>query len=266
MNVEYWKALAVELGINILLAVITLIVGFWLANFLTKYIKKGFQKSNLDESLSKFLGKFISGALKVMVIITAMMMLGLEMTSFIALLGAVGFAVGMAFSGTLSNFAGGIILLILKPFKVGDVIEAQGESGIVDEISIFSTIMKSFDNKVITIPNGSLANGNIINYSKEELRRVDLTVGIGYGDEYDRAKKVLERFIEEDERILKSPEPYIALGNLNDSSVDIIYRVWSKGSDYWGVLHSLNEKIYKEFGNEGLNIPFPQMDVHVHNS
>lgn len=266
MDLEYWKELGIELGINILLAAITLVVGFWIANFLTKYIKRGFDKSKIDESLSKFLGKFIAGALKVLVIITALMMLGLEMTSFIALLGAAGLAIGLAFSGTLSNFAGGIILLVIKPFKVGDVVEAQGEMGVVREISIFLTEIKTFDNKIITIPNGSLANGNITNYTKEDIRRADLTVGIAYGDDYDKAKETLMRFVEEDERILKDPEPYIALANLNDSSVDLTFRVWTKVSDLWPVTHSLNEKIYKGFGKEGLNIPFPQMDVHMHNS
>lgn len=263
MNWEYWKAQGIELGTNILLAVITLVVGFWIVKILSNYIKKGFEKSKLDDSLSKFLGKFIGGALKVLVIITALMMLGLEMTSFIALLGAAGLAIGLAFSGTLSNFAGGIILLILKPFKLEDVIEAQGEMGVVREISIFLTEIKTFDNKIITIPNGSLANGNITNYTKEDIRRCDITVGIAYGDDYDKAKTTLERFVKEDDRILKDPEQYIALGALSDSSIDIIFRVWVKSSDLWPVNHSLNEKIYKELPKEGLNFPFPQMDVHL---
>jgi len=188
------------------------------------------------------------------------------MTSFIAILGAAGLAVGMALSGTLSNFAGGVMILIFKPFKVGDVLEAQGYTGGVKEIGIFNTIMNTPDNKTIIIPNGGLASGSMVNYSTEPTRRVDWTVGIGYGDDYDKAKSVMEKFISEDARILKDPAHFIALHTLADSSVNLTVRAWVNAADYWGVYFDMNEKIYKNFGQEGLNIPFPQMDVHVHNS
>jgi small conductance mechanosensitive channel len=172
----------------------------------------------------------------------------------------------MAFSGTLGNFAGGIMILIFRPYKVGDFIKAQGEEGKVAEIQIFNTILLTMDNKTIIIPNGALANGNITNYTMQKMRRVDFTVGIAYGDDYYAAKKVLERFIAEDDKILKDPAPFIGLGALADSSVNITLRVWAKTDDYWDVHFKMQEKIYTEFGKEGLNIPFPQMDVHVHNA
>jgi len=172
----------------------------------------------------------------------------------------------MAFSGTLGNFAGGIMILIFRPYKVGDLIKAQGEEGIVSEIQIFNTILLTLDNKTIIIPNGALANGNITNYTMQKMRRVDFTVGIAYGDDYYNAKTVLERFIAEDDKILNDPAPFIGLGALADSSVNITLRVWSKTEDYWDVYFRMQEKIYTQFGKEGLNIPFPQMDVHVHNA
>jgi small conductance mechanosensitive channel len=181
-------------------------------------------------------------------------------------LGAAGLAVGMALSGTLQNFAGGVMVLIFKPYEVGDVIEAQGYTGSVKSIQIFNTILNTPDNKVIIIPNGPISTGSLVNYSKEDKRRVDWTVGIGYGDKYDKAKEVIERFIQEDERILKDPAHFIGLGELADSSVNITVRAWVKPADYWGVFFDMNEKIYKNFDKEGLNITIPQMDVHVHNA
>ena len=190
-------------------------------------------------------------------------MIGVEMTSFIAILGAAGLAVGMALSGTLQNFAGGVLILLLKPFKVGDYIDAAGYQGSVSAIQIFNTVMKTPDNVVITIPNGSLMNTSMKNYSAEKTRRVDWTFGIGYGDSYDKAKEVLLNMIASDERIFKDPAPFIALSELADSSVNIVVRVWVNAPDYWTVFYEMNEKVYKNFEKEGLNIPFPQMDVHV---
>ena len=200
-----------------------------------------------------------------MVVLTALTQLGVEMTSFVALLGAAGLAIGMAFSGTLGNFAGGVMILIFRPYKVGDLILAQGEQGIVQQIQIFNTILLTLDNKTVIIPNGALANGNITNFTHQEIRRVDFTVGIAYGDDYDTAKATLKRFIDEDERILGDQNNFIGLGNLGDSSVNITLRAWCKTEDYWDVFFLMNERIYKEFGQNGLNIPFPQMDVHLHN-
>ena len=177
--------------------------------------------------------------------------------------GAEGIAVGMALSGTLQNFAGGVMVLLFKPYKVGDYIEAQGQSGTVKEIQIFNTILNTPDNKTIIVPNGGLSTGIINNYSKEGKRRVDWTFGIGYGDDYDKAKEVLSRMLDEDTRVLKDPAYFIALHSLGDSSVNIVVRAWVATSDYWSVYFDMNERVYKEFGKYGLNIPFPQMDVHV---
>ena len=188
------------------------------------------------------------------------------MTSFIAIIGAAGLAIGMAFSGTLGNFAGGIMILIFRPYKVGDYIKAQGEEGIVQQIQIFNTIILTVDNKTIIVPNGAMANGNMTNFTEQPIRRVDFTVGIAYGDDYDKAKAVLERFIKEDDNIIQDQANFIGLGTLADSSVNITLRVWTKTENYWDVFFKMNEKIYKQFGTEGLNIPFPQMDVHVHNA
>ena len=191
-------------------------------------------------------------------------MVGVEMTSFIAILAAAGLAVGMALSGTLQNFAGGVMILIFKPFKIGDFIDAQGYLGVVKEIQIFNTIITTPDNKTIIIPNGGLSNSSMTNYSTEEKRRVDWTIGIAYGDDVDKARAVIKRLCDEDSRIIKDPEVFIAVSELADSSVNFAVRVWVKAPDYWGVFFDLNENVYKTFGNEGLNIPFPQMDVHVH--
>jgi small conductance mechanosensitive channel len=202
--------------------------------------------------------------LKILLLISVIGMVGVQMTSFIAILGAAGLAVGMALSGTLQNFAGGVIILLFKPFKVGDYIEAQGHSGSVNEIQIFNTILKTPDNKTIIIPNGGLSTGSMINYSTEPQRRVDFVFGIGYGDDVDKAKAVIQQLIDGDERILKDPAPFIAVSELADSSVNLVVRVWAEASNYWGIHFDMHEKVYKTFDKEGLNIPFPQMDLHVH--
>lgn len=265
-NLEWFLDQAVQWGINLLLGIAVLVIGFFIAKRLTKLLTKLLTKRAFDQSLQKFLISLVSVSLRILVLMTALSQLGVEMTSFVALLGAAGLAIGMAFSGTLGNFAGGIMILIFRPYKVGDFIQAQGEEGSVSEIQIFNTILLTLDNKTIIIPNGTLANGNITNYTMQENRRVDITVGIAYGDDYYRAKTILERFIAEDEKILKEPVPFIGLGALADSSVNITLRVWSKTEDYWDVYFKMQERIYTEFEKEGLNIPFPQMDVHVHNT
>ena len=169
----------------------------------------------------------------------------------------------MSLGGTLQNFAGGVLIIMFRPFKVGDFISAQGHEGKVNEIQIFNTHILTVDNKEVILPNGALATGVLTNYSRQGTRRVDWTFSIAYGDDYDKAKAVLRRLCDEDQRILKSPEPFIELVKLNESSVDITVRAWVESTDYWGVFFSMNEKVYKTFAKEGLNIPFPQMDVHV---
>ncbi|WP_372948002.1 mechanosensitive ion channel family protein [Mariniphaga sp.] len=245
-------------------AIITLIVGWWIISIIQKSLRKNFEKREMEPSLRGFLNSMIGVLLKVLLLISVIGMIGVQMTSFIAILGAAGLAVGMALSGTLQNFAGGVIILLFKPFKVGDYIEAQGHSGSVNEIQIFNTILKTPDNKTIIIPNGGLSTGSMINYSTEPRRRVDFVFGIGYGDDVDKARAVIQKLIDGDERILKDPEPFIAVSELADSSVNLVVRVWAEASNYWDIYFDMHEKVYKTFDKEGLNIPFPQMDLHVH--
>jgi small conductance mechanosensitive channel len=190
-------------------------------------------------------------------------MLGVQMTSFIAILGAAGLAIGLALSGTLQNFAGGVIILLFKPYKVGDFIEAQGHIGVVKEIQIFTTILLEVDNKTVIIPNGPLSTGSVVNYSAEPTRRVDFNFGIAYGDSVDKARKVLFQLFKEEKLILTDPAPFVGLNELADSSVNLTARVWVKAEDYWTVFFDINEKTYNAFNNEGISIPFPQMDVHM---
>ncbi|RIH63686.1 mechanosensitive ion channel family protein [Mariniphaga sediminis] len=252
------------LGPRLVGAIITLIIGWWIIKIIQKSIRRSFEKREMEPSLRGFLNSMIGILLKTLLLISVVGMLGVQMTSFIAILGAAGLAVGMALSGTLQNFAGGVIILLFKPFKAGDYIEAQGHSGSVNEIQIFNTILKTPDNKTIIIPNGGLSTGSMINYSTEPRRRVDFVFGIGYGDDVDKAKTVLKKLIDGDDRILKDPEPFIAVSALADSSVNLVVRVWAEAANYWGIYFDMHEKVYKTFDKEGLNIPFPQMDVHVH--
>lgn len=256
----------IEYGLNLAISVGVLIIGLILAKRLTKMFAKVLKKREIEPSLQGFFVSLISVMLKILVFLTALSQLGIEMTSFVALLGAIGLAIGMAFSGTLGNFAGGVMILMFRPYKVGDLVNAQGELGNVQSIQIFSTILLTLDNKTVIIPNGAMANGNITNFTHQDLRRVDFTVSIAYGDNYDSAKEVLLRFVSEDEKILEDERNFIGLAALADSSVNISLKVWCKTEDYWDVFYKMNERIYKEFGKAGLNIPFPQMDVHLHNS
>ncbi len=258
------SAFAVTYGIKLLSAIATLVIGLYIVGAIIKVINKMMERSNTDPSLRSFLSSLASILLKVMVYITALGMLGVEMTSFVAIIGAAGLAVGLALSGTLQNFAGGVMILLFKPYKVGDVIEAQGYVGSVKEIQIFVTILTTPDNKTVLIPNGPLATGSLINFSTQATRRVDWTFGIAYGDDLDKAYGAIKKLIDADERILKDPEPFMALSALADSSVNIVVRVWVNAPDYWGVFFKMNEQVYKTFGDAGLSIPFPQMDVHVH--
>jgi small conductance mechanosensitive channel len=255
--------LAIKYGLKVLMAIITLIIGFWIIRIIMKTISKSMDKRGVEPTLSKFLYSILSILLKIMLIISVISMVGVEMTSFVAILAAAGLAVGMALSGTLQNFAGGVMLVLFKPFKVGDFIEAQGFMGTVSEIQIFNTILKTVDNKTIIIPNGGLSTSPMTNFSTEPKRRVDFTFGIGYGDDIDKAKKVIDGVISSDERIDKEPEPFIAVSELADSSVNFAVRVWVNAADYWGVFFDTTEKIKKAFDKEGVSIPFPQTDVHL---
>ncbi len=251
-------------GVRLLIAIAVLTAGFWMANLLVGGLGKVLERRKTDRSLITFLRSLTSIALKTLVVITAVAQVGVEMTSFVALLGAAGLAIGIAFSGTLSNFAGGVMILMFKPFKVGDYIETRGEEGYVHEVLIFNTILKTLDNKTVILANGEVANGTIVNFSKAGCRRVDWTFGIAYGDDVKKAREVLSKLGAQDDRILKDPHPmYIGLAELADSSVNLTARAWIKPDDYWDVYFDMNERVYNEFAMVGLNIPYPQMDIHI---
>jgi len=250
-------------GLKLIGAIIVLIIGLWVIKAIMKAVRKGFERRNMDESLKPFLISMISILLKVMLVISVLTMVGIEMTSFIAILGAAGLAVGLALSGTLQNFAGGVMILIFKPFKVGDFIDAQGFMGVVKEIQIFITVLTTPDNKTVIIPNGPLSTGALTNFSTQPTRRVDWTFGIAYGDDYEKAKSWILELMKADKRILSDPEPFVALGALADSSVNITVRGWVNVADYWGVFFDLNSSFYKGANSKGFSIPFPQMDVHL---
>lgn len=253
----------IDLGFRIALAIAILVIGFWIAKAMGRAVERILISRKADQSLIGFMRSLTSIGLKALVVVTAISQLGVEMTSFVALLGAAGLAIGMAFSGTLSNFAGGVMILLFKPFKVGDYVHMQGEEGSVKEVLIFNTILTTLDNKVIILANGAVANGTITNFTKAKKRRVDWEFGIAYGDDLKQAKLLLSRFMDEDSRILKDEGNFIGLGALGDSSVNITVRAWVETEDYWNVFFAMNERVYNEFGAAGLSIPFPQMDVHL---
>lgn len=245
-------------------ALIVLVLGLWIVKIIKNAFSKMMNKSKLDAALSKFLMSFIDILLKVILAITVLSMLGVEMTSFIAVLAAAGFAVGLALQGSLANFAGGVLILLFKPFKVGDFIESQGLMGTVNAIQVFNTILKTPDNKTVIIPNGPLSNSNITNFSKEPTRRVDMVFGISYDSDLKKAKKLLEKIVFSDKRVLKNPSPMVVVSELADSSVNLSIRVWAKKEDYWGLFFDMQEKVKLEFDKNKISIPFPQTDVHLY--
>lgn len=255
---------AVAFGIKIIAAIIIYFIGRWVIKRLNLFVNKMLRLRRADSSLASFIQNMVSILLNFIFIVIIIGILGIDTTSLVALLASAGLAVGMALSGTLQNFAGGVIIMLFKPFRVGDVIEGQGQQGTVKEIQIFNTIINTSDNKVIIIPNSGMSTSILINYSREKTRRVNWTFSIAYGDNYDKAKAVLKNLCDADTRILKEPKGLIEIETLNTSSVDIVVRAWVNSSDYWDVFFSMNEKVYKEFAKEGLNIPFPQMDVYLH--
>ena len=256
--------LGISVGSKILLAIVVFLVGRWIVRRLNKLLAKILEKRHVEASLSTFVKSLVNITLTLLLIIEVIGVLGIETSSFIALFASAGVAIGMALSGTLQNFAGGVMILLFKPFKVGDTIEAQGQSGTVREIQIFNTILATPDNKIIIIPNGGLSTGLMKNYSREATRRVDWEFGIAYGDDYTKARAVIARLLDADGRVLKDPAYFIALTSLGESSVNIVVRAWVNAGDYWGVYFDMNEKVYKTFAEENLNIPFPQLDVHLH--
>lgn len=256
--------IAVNFTPRLFMAIIILIVGLWMVNILSKVIKKAMQRSDIDLSLQSFLSSFVSILLKILIFISVAGMLGIEMTSFIAILGAAGLAIGLALQGSLANFAGGVLILLFKPFKVGDFIEIQNHSGSVKEIQIFSTVLTTPDNKTIIIPNGNLSNNSIVNYSQQENRRVDFTFGTGYNDDILKTKNILQQIIENEAKILSDPAPFIGLAELAESSVNFTVRVWCKSSDYMYVFFTIQEKVKLAFDQNGISIPYPQQDIHLY--
>ena len=251
-------------GLKVLAAILVFIVGRWIAKALKKLINKVMTKNNVDPTLVSFIGDLTYFALLAFVVIAAINQLGVQTTSFIAVIGAAGLAIGLALQGSLANFAAGFLLMLFRPFKVGDYIEGAGVAGAVEEIQIFTTQLKSPDNKKIIIPNAKLTGDNIINYSANETRRVDLVIGVGYDDDLAKVKEVLEDVLSKDDRILKDPAPTIAVGELADSSVNFVVRPWVKTADYWDVYFDTTESVKKRFDADGISIPFPQRDVHMH--
>lgn len=250
------------LGWTLIKAFLVFIIGRLLINLVNKLIKRLLLKRDIEPSVKTFVGSLVNVVLTVLLIISVVGALGVQTTSFAALLASAGVAVGMALSGNLANFAGGLIILLFKPFKVGDYIEAQGAGGTVKEIQIFHTILATPDNKVVYIPNGSLSSGAVTNFSRETTRRVDWTFGVDYGEDFDKVKAVVEAIVARDSRILTDPAPFIALHTLADSSVNIVVRVWVESANYWDVYFNINQAVYTTFNEKGINFPFPQLTVH----
>ena len=258
------QKILIEYGPKLLGAIAVWIIGSYAIKFICKLVNKMMDSRDVDPSLKPFLSSIVCITLRILLAITALGMLGIEMTSFIAILGAAGLAIGLALSGTLQNFAGGVMILLFKPFKVGDLIQTDSYMGKVESITIFNTYLLTLDNVTVFIPNGGLSTSALKNYTTNPKRRVDWIIGIGYGDDADKARDVIKKLVEADTRVHKEPEVFIALKELGDSSVNFTVRAWVDSPDYWEVFFRLNEEVYKAFPKEGLNIPFPQLDVHVH--
>jgi small conductance mechanosensitive channel len=255
----------VEHGPTVLGALVTLIIGLWIVGRITSAIRKAIGKTKVDPMLGSFLAGIAGMLLKVMLFIAVLGMVGVETASFAAILAAAGFAVGMALSGTLGNFASGVMLLLFRPFTKGDFVEAGGHSGVVEEISIFMTEMRTGDNKQILVPNSAITGGSIVNYSAKETRRVDLTIGIGYDDDIKKTHDVLNRILGEKDYVLKDPAWTVAVSELGDNSVNFVVRPWVKSADYWTAYFDLTETIKLTFDAEGISFPYPQRDVHLYN-
>jgi len=251
-------------GIKIIAAIIIFVVGRWIAKALKNVIKRMMAKGNVDEMLVSFVGNLTYIALLAFVIIAALNQLGIQTTSFIAIIGAAGLAIGLALQGSLANFAAGVLMIIFRPFKVGDYIEGAGVAGAVEKVHIFTTQLKTPDNKTIIIPNAKIMGDNITNYSAKDTRRVDMVIGVGYGDDLKKVREVLEDILAKDDRILKDPAPTIGVLELGDNSVNFAVRPWVKREDYWGAYFDVTETVKRRFDEEGISIPYPQRDVHLY--
>ena len=254
------KDWSIDAGGRVLAALIVFIIGRFLVSFLNKMVARLLARRKVEASVQTFVKSLVNILLTILLIVAVVSKLGVETTSFAALLASAGVAIGMALSGNLSNFAGGLIVLLLRPYKVGDWIEAQGVSGTVREIQIFHTILTTADNKVIYIPNGALSSGTVV--SRENTRRIEWVIGVEYGEDFAKVESTVRRILAEDGRILPEPAPFVALHALDASSVNVVIRVWVKSEDYWSVYFDLNKNIYAVFNEEGIDFPFPQLTVH----
>lgn len=252
-----------EYGMKVIGAIAIFVIGKWIAKKLSGLIKKLMERGEIDSTLSAFIASIVDILLMVVVVLAAINNLGIDTTSFIAILGAAGLAIGLALQGTFGNIGAGVILILFRPFEVGNFVSVAGESGTVEAITLFNTTLLTPDNKVILIPNSAIASGNITNFSKKEKRRVDFVFGIGYDDDLKLAKATLQEIIDADTRILKDPASFIGVGELADSSVNFTVRVWVKAEDYWSVHFDTTEKVKLTFDEKGISIPYPQMDVHA---
>lgn len=251
-----------SLGLTLIKAFLIFLIGRYLIKLINKIIKRILSRRDIEMSVKTFVGSLVNVVLTILLIISVVGALGVQTTSFAALLASAGVAIGMALSGNLSNFAGGLIVLLFKPFKVGDYIEAQNIGGTVKEIQIFHTILVTVDNKTVYIPNGALSSGAVVNYSRQDTRRIEWTFGVDYGEKYDKVKQVIESVLARETRILPTPAPFIALNTLADSSVNVIVRVWVKSENYWDVYYDINQAVYTTFNEQGIDFPFPQLTIH----
>lgn len=250
--------------VDIALALAIFFIGRWVVKQVIKLLERVLRKAKVEDMLVNFVSSIASVALLLFVIVASLNQLGVDTTSLIALLGAAGLAIGLSLQDSLKNFAAGVMLVIFKPFREGDFVEAAGVAGVVEHIQIFNTIMRTGDNREVIIPNGAIYSGVITNYSARDTRRVDMVFGIGYDDDLRKAKGILNEIIAADERILKDPAPVVAVSELADSSVNFVVRPWVNSADYWAVLWDTTETVKLRFDEEGISIPFPQMDVHLH--
>jgi small conductance mechanosensitive channel len=262
--VRFLQTSALDFGINLVTAIVIFYVGRMVVRLITRGIRKVMEAQEIDMTLVSFVSNLVNMVLLVIVVIAAVGALGVQTTSFIAILGAAGLAVGLALQGSLSNFASGVLIIIFRPYKVGDWIEGAGISGAVEDVQILTTILKTGDNKQIIVPNSQIMGGIITNYSANDKRRVDMVVGVSYDDDLDKTRSVLEALIAAEERILKDPAHTIAVSELGDSSVNFVVRPWVNTADYWSVKFDLTEAIKKRFDQEGISFPFPQQDVHLY--
>ena len=264
-DTDYLNLYIIPWGINLIMALLIFVLGRWVAQAVSRVAKRVMGKAGVEEILISFIGNMLYFALLVVVVIAALDRLGVNTSSVLAIFAAAGLAIGLALKDSLSNFSAGVMLVLFKPFKAGDFIEAAGIAGVVEKLRIFNTVMRTGDNREITIPNSQIYGGTIVNFSARDKRRIDLVFGIGYGDDLKKAKSLIEKIVAEDERILKEPEPVVMLLELADSSVNFAVRPWVNSGDYWIVRADLLESFKLKCDEEGISIPYPQQDIHLFN-